>query len=115
MIGLMQTTIDAIGDDVYRIHTPFREAPSGFSFNQYLLVDDEPLLFHYVLQSAEGEEAARRRFGDEARRFFVEISGKRAQVEGLGDRLLIHYQRRLKPDRFLELAEDAMKVRRLFR
>jgi flavorubredoxin len=37
------TTIDAIDDHLYRIHTP---VPAGFSFNQYLLVDDEPLLFH---------------------------------------------------------------------
>jgi flavorubredoxin len=40
------TTIDAIEDGIYRIHTPIRDMPGGFSFNQYLIVDDEPLLFH---------------------------------------------------------------------
>lgn len=40
------TRIDEIEDRVFRIHTPIREMPGGFSFNQYLVVDDEPLLFH---------------------------------------------------------------------
>jgi flavorubredoxin len=42
-----RTAIDEIADGIYRIHTPV-ELPDGqgFSFNQYLLVDDEPLLFH---------------------------------------------------------------------
>jgi flavorubredoxin len=42
----MTTRIDPIADGVYRIHTPVPEMPGGFSFNQYLVVDDEPLLFH---------------------------------------------------------------------
>lgn len=42
----MDTRIDPIADDIYRIHTPIRELPGGFSFNQYLVLDDEPLLFH---------------------------------------------------------------------
>src|SRR5512132_4086688 len=40
------TRIDEIGDRIYRIHTPLPEVPGGFSFNQILVVDDEPLLFH---------------------------------------------------------------------
>lgn len=40
------TRIDEIVDGIYRISTPFREIPGGFSFNQYLLIDDQPLLFH---------------------------------------------------------------------
>ncbi len=40
------TRIDAIEDGIYKIHTPIREIPGGFSFNQYLVVDDEPLVFH---------------------------------------------------------------------
>lgn len=40
------TRIDEISDGVYRISTPFRDIPGGFSFNQYLLTGDEPLLFH---------------------------------------------------------------------
>ncbi len=40
------TRIDEIADGIYRIHTPVAAVPGGFSFNQYLVVDDEPLLFH---------------------------------------------------------------------
>jgi flavorubredoxin len=40
------TRVDEVAEGIYRINTPFREIPGGFSFNQYLLVDDEPLLFH---------------------------------------------------------------------
>lgn len=40
------TRIDPIEDGIYRIHTPTAAVPGGFSFNQYLVVDDEPLLFH---------------------------------------------------------------------
>jgi flavorubredoxin len=40
------TRIDEIEDGIYRIHTPVAHVPGGFSFNQYLIVDDEPLLFH---------------------------------------------------------------------
>ena len=41
-------TIDEVADGIYRIHTviPPTEAPGGFSFNQYLILDEEPLLFH---------------------------------------------------------------------
>src|SRR5688572_29605059 len=42
------TNIHEIADGIYRINTPVSIAggPGGFSFNQYLIVDDEPLLFH---------------------------------------------------------------------
>lgn len=40
------TRIDEIEDGIFKIHTPVRAIPGGFSFNQYLVVDDEPLLFH---------------------------------------------------------------------
>jgi flavorubredoxin len=42
------TNVHEIADGIYRINTPLSEqiAPGGFSFNQYLIVDDEPLLFH---------------------------------------------------------------------
>jgi flavorubredoxin len=42
----MTTRIDEINDGIYRIHTPVTSMPGGFSFNQYLVVDDQPLLFH---------------------------------------------------------------------
>ena len=38
--------IDEVGAQLFRINTPVRDMPGGFSFNQYLLVDEEPLLFH---------------------------------------------------------------------
>lgn len=40
------TNIHEIADGVFRINTPVRNLPGGFSFNQYLVIDDEPLLFH---------------------------------------------------------------------
>jgi flavorubredoxin len=44
------TRIDAIGEGLYRISTPMPAVPGGFSFNQYLLVDESPLLFHTGLR-----------------------------------------------------------------
>lgn len=41
------TRIDEIAEGTYRINTPVQlPGMGGFSFNQYLVVDDEPLLFH---------------------------------------------------------------------
>jgi len=41
------TSIDQIATDTYRVHTALPDAmPGGFSFNQYLVVDERPLLFH---------------------------------------------------------------------
>jgi len=41
------TNVVEIADGLYRINTPVViEGAGGFSFNQYLIVDDEPLLFH---------------------------------------------------------------------
>ncbi|MEJ2722484.1 MAG: MBL fold metallo-hydrolase, partial [bacterium] len=40
------TRIDEISEGIYRISTPVTAVPGGFSFNQYLVVDDQPLLFH---------------------------------------------------------------------
>ena len=46
------TTVHEIADRIYRISTPLPPGvvPGGFSFNQYLVVDDEPLLFHTGLR-----------------------------------------------------------------
>jgi flavorubredoxin len=44
------TRIDEIVDGIYRISTPVSVVPGGFTFNQYLIVDDEPLLFHTGLR-----------------------------------------------------------------
>lgn len=41
------TNVHEISDGIHRINTPVRIDGAGeFSFNQYLIVDDEPLLFH---------------------------------------------------------------------
>ena len=44
------TTIHEIADHIYRISTPVPPSavpiPGGFSFNQFLVVDEAPLLFH---------------------------------------------------------------------
>lgn len=41
------TNVHEIADGIYRINTPLViPGAGGFSFNQYLIVDDEPLLFH---------------------------------------------------------------------
>src|SRR6266581_4500880 len=44
---LMETRVDEIADGVYRLSTLVPEAaPGGFSFNQFVVKADEPLLFH---------------------------------------------------------------------
>lgn len=41
------TNVHEIAEGIYRINTPVViEGAGGFSFNQYLIMDDEPLLFH---------------------------------------------------------------------
>ena len=43
------TSVAEISDGVYRISTPLPPnpaMPSGFTFNQFLIADEEPLLFH---------------------------------------------------------------------
>lgn len=44
----METRIDEIADGIYRLSTFVREVapPAGFTFNQFLVLGDEPLLFH---------------------------------------------------------------------
>jgi flavorubredoxin len=51
-MGEPTTHINAIGDSLYRISTAFADddVPGGFTFNQYLIVDDAPLLFHTGLR-----------------------------------------------------------------
>jgi flavorubredoxin len=40
------TTVDEVAAEIYRISTPLDVIPGGFTFNSYLIADDEPLLFH---------------------------------------------------------------------
>jgi len=43
--------VHEVADGIYRVNTPVKiEGAGGFSFNQYVIVDDEPLLFHTGLR-----------------------------------------------------------------
>src|SRR4051812_50041920 len=45
----METQIDEVGPDIYRLSTYDKDA--DFMFNQFLVVDEEPLLFQTGLRS----------------------------------------------------------------
>jgi flavorubredoxin len=47
-----ETSIDEIAAGIYRINTGITaiDVPGGFSFNRYLVADDQPLLFHIGLR-----------------------------------------------------------------
>lgn len=49
----MQTRVDEIADGVYRLSTylPDVAAPAGFTFNQFLIDAEEPLLYHCGMRS----------------------------------------------------------------
>ncbi len=40
------TRVDEVAAGIYRISTPLDVIPGGFTFNSYLVADEEPLLFH---------------------------------------------------------------------
>ena len=40
------TRVDEVAEGIYRICTPMDVIPGGFTFNSYLIADDQPLLFH---------------------------------------------------------------------
>lgn len=42
------TTVDEVAAGIYRINTPLETdaIPGGFNLSQYLIVDDEPMIFH---------------------------------------------------------------------
>src|SRR6476469_9426879 len=42
------TNVAEVAQGIFRINTPvvMADGPGGFSFNQYLVIDEEPLLFH---------------------------------------------------------------------
>lgn len=42
----LRTNVHEVADGIFRINTPVLIGAGAFSFNQYLIVDDEPLLFH---------------------------------------------------------------------
>ncbi|MCF7855584.1 MAG: MBL fold metallo-hydrolase, partial [Candidatus Pacebacteria bacterium] len=46
------TNVHEVATGIYRINTPVQiPGAGGFSFNQYLIVDDEPLLYHAGLRN----------------------------------------------------------------
>jgi flavorubredoxin len=46
-MSTINASIDLIADDTYRINIAMPDMiPGGFSFNQYLVIDEMPLLFH---------------------------------------------------------------------
>ena len=49
----METKITEIADDIYRLSTfvPEIGPPAGFTFNQFVILGDEPLLFHTGLRN----------------------------------------------------------------
>jgi flavorubredoxin len=42
----METTVTEIADRIYRLSTLTDAVPGGFTFNQFLITGDQPLLFH---------------------------------------------------------------------
>jgi len=51
---IADTRVDEIAEDIYRISTPVPPGalhPHGFSYNQFLIVDEEPLLHHTGMRS----------------------------------------------------------------
>ena len=44
------TRVDEVAAGIYRICTPMDVIPGGFTFNSYLITDDEPILFHTGLR-----------------------------------------------------------------
>jgi flavorubredoxin len=40
------TSLDEVAEQIFRISTPLPAVPGGFTFSQYLIADDAPLLFH---------------------------------------------------------------------
>ncbi|HEX6393285.1 MAG TPA: MBL fold metallo-hydrolase [Acidimicrobiales bacterium] len=48
----METTVTEIADGIYRLSTLTDAVPGGFTFNQFLVKGDEPLLFHTGLKES---------------------------------------------------------------
>ena len=48
----METSIGEIADGIFRLSTfvPHIAPPAGFTFNQFLVLGDEPLMFHTGLR-----------------------------------------------------------------
>ena len=51
------TNVQEVADGIYRINTPVSMpgGPGQFNFNQYLIVDEAPMLFHTGHSGATGQ------------------------------------------------------------
>ena len=58
------TRVDEIADGIYRICTRLDVIPGGFTFNSYLIADDEPLLFHTGYEEAVSDDGGSCGVGD---------------------------------------------------
>src|SRR5215472_8762698 len=67
------TRVDEIADRIYRISTPTALIPGGFTFNQFLVEDESPLLFHTGMRKMFPlvREAVAHVLGDAARLRYV--------------------------------------------
>ncbi|HEY1418452.1 MAG TPA: MBL fold metallo-hydrolase, partial [Myxococcaceae bacterium] len=70
------TRVDEIADRIYRISTPVPVIAGGFTFNQFLIVDEAPLLFHTGLRKLFPlvREAVAHVLGDAAKLRYVSFS-----------------------------------------
>jgi flavorubredoxin len=75
---MSNTTVHEIASNIYRISTPVSAdiIPGGFTFNQFLIVDDAPLLFHTGLRKMFPlvREAVARVLGDVSRLRYIGFS-----------------------------------------
>ena len=53
----METKISEVADGIYRLSTyvPDIAPPAGFTFNQFLILGDEPLMFYTGSKSSSGK------------------------------------------------------------
>lgn len=80
------TNVHEIAPGIFRISTPVPPSamPGGFTFNQFLVVDDEPLLFHTGLRKMFPlvSEAVRHVLGDVKKLRYVSFSHVEADESG---------------------------------
>ena len=78
------TRVDEIADGIYRISTPTSLIPGGFTFNQFLVEDEAPLLFHTGLRGLFPvvREAVAHVLGDAGRLRYVSFSHWEADESG---------------------------------
>jgi len=78
------TRVDEIADHIYRISTPSTLSPGGFTFNQFLIEDEAPLLFHTGMRGTFPwvREAVAHVLGDAARLRYLSFSHVEADESG---------------------------------